>query len=98
MRNYPVVFGSLASIFLPTCALADPIVISGPFEFLDNRSSNDAGIKPGVGGGTFTGTMDPIVTTVASVPEPSTWAMTILGFCGLGWLAYRGKGRKAMSA
>jgi PEP-CTERM motif len=26
-----------------------------------------------------------------SVPEPSTWAMMILGFCGLGWMAYRRK-------
>lgn len=28
-------------------------------------------------------------TFVASVPEPSTWAMMILGFCGLGFMAYR---------
>ena len=31
-------------------------------------------------------------TAVAAVPEPSTWAMMILGFCGLGFLAYRKKG------
>jgi len=31
----------------------------------------------------------------AAVPEPSTWAMMILGFCGLGFLAYR---RKALPA
>jgi hypothetical protein len=28
---------------------------------------------------------------VAAVPEPSTWAMMILGFCGLGFMARRGK-------
>jgi hypothetical protein len=27
-----------------------------------------------------------------AVPEASTWAMMIIGFCGLGWMAYRGKG------
>lgn len=27
--------------------------------------------------------------TVAAVPEPSTWAMMILGFAGVGFLAYR---------
>jgi len=27
----------------------------------------------------------------SAVPEPSTWAMMILGFCGLGFLAYRRK-------
>jgi hypothetical protein len=26
---------------------------------------------------------------VAAVPEPSTWAMMILGFCGVGFMAYR---------
>jgi hypothetical protein len=29
--------------------------------------------------------------TVAAVPEPLTWAMMILGFCGLGFMAYRRK-------
>lgn len=37
------------------------------------------------GAGNFTGTMTPIT----AVPEPSTWAMMILGFFGLGFLAYR---------
>jgi hypothetical protein len=33
-----------------------------------------------------------VTTAVASaVPEPSTWAMMILGFCGLGFMAYRRK-------
>jgi PEP-CTERM motif len=31
--------------------------------------------------------------SVAAVPEPSTWAMMILGFCGVGFLAYRRKNR-----
>lgn len=29
--------------------------------------------------------------TIAAVPEPSTWAMMILGFFGVGFLAYRRK-------
>ena len=28
---------------------------------------------------------------VSAVPEPSTWAMMILGFCGVGFMAYRRK-------
>jgi hypothetical protein len=28
-----------------------------------------------------------------SVPEPSTWAMMILGFCGVGFMAYRSKNK-----
>jgi hypothetical protein len=38
-------------------------------------------------GGTFSGT----VTVTAPVPEPSTWAMMILGFLGVGFVAYRKK-------
>jgi hypothetical protein len=30
-------------------------------------------------------------TTVSAVPEPSTWAMMILGFLGVGFMAYRRK-------
>jgi hypothetical protein len=30
-----------------------------------------------------------VISTVAGVPEPSTWAMMILGFAGVGFLAYR---------
>jgi hypothetical protein len=33
--------------------------------------------------------------SVSAVPEPSTWAMMILGFLGVGFVAYR---RKATSA
>jgi hypothetical protein len=36
--------------------------------------------------------------TVAAVPEPSTWAMMILGFVGLGFLAHRRKNNIALSA
>lgn len=32
-----------------------------------------------------------IVTISAAVPEPSTWAMMILGFIGVGFMAYRRK-------
>ena len=31
------------------------------------------------------------VVGAGAVPEPSTWAMMLLGFAGLGWSAYRGR-------
>jgi hypothetical protein len=46
--------------------------------FLD--FSGDAGITAAYGG---------TINTVAAVPEASTWAMMVLGFCSLGWLARR---------
>jgi hypothetical protein len=40
----------------------------------------------------FSGLDDISVTApVASIPEPSTWAMMILGFFGIGFMAYRRK-------
>ena len=32
------------------------------------------------------------------VPEPSTWAMLLLGFAGIGFMAYRRKSRRALMA
>ena len=34
----------------------------------------------------------------ATVPEPSTWAMMMLGFAGLGFMAYRRKSKPALMA
>jgi PEP-CTERM motif len=39
-----------------------------------------------------------VFTPVAAVPEPSTWAMMILGFAGIGFLAYRRNSKPALSA
>ncbi len=36
--------------------------------------------------------------TVAAVPEPSTWAMMLLGFAGVGFMAYRRKSKPALMA
>jgi hypothetical protein len=41
------------------------------------------------GAGDFTGTMTPV--TIDAVPEPSTWAMMLLGFAGISFVAYRRK-------
>ena len=35
-------------------------------------------------------------TRVSAVPEASTWAMMILGFFGVGFMAYRRKGQAAL--
>ena len=38
------------------------------------------------------------VTPVPGVPEPSTWAMTLLGFAGIGFMAYKRKNKAALMA
>ncbi|MDO9385021.1 MAG: PEPxxWA-CTERM sorting domain-containing protein [Hyphomicrobiaceae bacterium] len=35
---------------------------------------------------------------VAAVPEPSTWAMMILGFAGIGFVTYRRRNKMALNA
>jgi PEP-CTERM motif len=37
------------------------------------------------------------VQIASPVPEPSTWAMMLLGFCGLGFMVYRRKDKLALS-
>jgi hypothetical protein len=53
-----------------------------------------------VGGGFEISSLgDATFTAVTSaVPEPSTWAMLILGFAGVGFMAYRRKGKPALMA
>ena len=38
----------------------------------------------------------PYTPAVAAVPEPSTWAMMLLGFAGIGVLAYRRKSKPVL--
>jgi hypothetical protein len=44
---------------------------------------------------TFSSTGNAFEFTLATVPEPSTWAMMVIGFAGLGYAAFRrnSKGR-----
>jgi hypothetical protein len=39
-----------------------------------------------------------VTEQVASVPEPSTWAMMLIGFASLGFIGYRRKSKPALSA
>jgi hypothetical protein len=42
-----------------------------------------------------TSTFTAVVT--AAVPEPSTWAMMIFGFAGIGFMAYRRKSKPVLT-
>jgi hypothetical protein len=48
----------------------------------------------GTGGGTAGYGGDLTTAPVAGVPEPATWAMMLLGFAGIGFMAYRRRGEK----
>jgi hypothetical protein len=48
-----------------------------------------------VGGSKFNMAFTLGTDTVSAVPEPSTWAMMLLGFAGVGFMAYRRKSKPA---
>jgi hypothetical protein len=47
---------------------------------------------------TTTGEVGATATVMTAVPEPSTWAMMILGFVGVGFMAYRRNSKPALMA
>lgn len=42
--------------------------------------------------------IDDLSATIAAVPEPSTWAMMILGFAGVGYMTYRRRKTAVLAA
>lgn len=63
-------------------------MISGPFGYLFNASLlNPSGnaLANTLAGSTSLSEF----TVTEAVPEPSTWAMMILGFVGVGYMTYR---------
>jgi hypothetical protein len=70
-----------------TAASAEAILLAGldaGHAYLNIHTTN-------FGGGEIRGFL-------AAVPEPSTWAMLLLGFAGLGFMAYRRKSKPALIA
>jgi PEP-CTERM motif len=83
----PGVFTQDSTLTVPGCNCSGNgnITISGDFgqEFIDVSLASAI-------------TTDTSLTT--AVPEPSTWAMMILGFAGVGFMAYRRKSKPALMA
>ena len=100
--DYTTMFGNESLFFLDGSA--------GNFTAYNYGSNEPAGITLFIPGTAGTGTSpdnqypyislphDQVVFGVAAVPEPSTWAMLILGFCGIGFMAYRRKSKPALMA
>lgn len=82
---------------------AIPLLLTTPFSFLPLPGADD-------GWGTFlilqsSGSINTggslnveSVTVSSSVPEPSTWAMMVLGFAGVGFVVYRRRNQSAALA
>jgi len=65
--------------------LNSPTTIPLSFRSLDGEGSPYGGV---IG--------DVSISQISAIPEPTTWAMMIIGFCGLGMMAYRRKSKAAL--
>jgi hypothetical protein len=92
--------GGSSLLFLPAGYMSGTL-LSGTASF-NNQTFSSLGITPGTYLYAFDGDVNAVTVqigpVVTAIPEPSTWAMMILGFCGLGFMAYRRKDRLAMTA
>jgi hypothetical protein len=61
------------------------------YSFLETATSNSTSLVFDLRNDPSFSGLDDI--SVSAVPEPSTWAMMILGFVGIGFMAYRRKGQ-----
>jgi hypothetical protein len=88
MSNSPLVFTLKDSAFSNITSVLDNFA-GGDFSLVGDTFTFTTSSFPGPG--TFTA-----VINVGVVPEPSTWAMLILGFAGVGFMAYRRKSGPAL--
>ncbi|HEX9168766.1 MAG TPA: PEP-CTERM sorting domain-containing protein [Roseiarcus sp.] len=93
-RTYLVIDGAFPSSIIP-----------GPFSFTPSSGVGYISLSTAAndGNGTLVNTYfealltTATVTVAASAPEPSTWAMMLIAFAGLGFAGYRGR-RRAVAA
>jgi hypothetical protein len=86
---------SLESSSFPFTGIGPPGVL-GMVSY--NYFNYDGGLNP-FSQASFTGEVGKLTVSVTdAVPEPSTWAMMILGFAGVGFMAYRQKSKPALMA
>ena len=80
--------GAAPVLFVPTGYVSGPL--SGSMVY-DGQTISSLGLTPG----TYVYTWGPpadddsLTVKIGTIPEPSTWAMMLLGFVGLGFAGYR---------
>jgi PEP-CTERM motif-containing protein len=76
---------------------ADPFVIGSPLGH-GLFPTDDIAFVADLSVDGNTGLVGSSLTSVSAVPEPSTWAMMIFGFAGIGFMAFRRKNAMAANA
>ena len=93
--------GVFGQLYAPT-GYTSGSFISGTDAF-DGTTLAGLGLTPGTytydfGTGPNADSVVVNIGNVSAVPEPSTWAMLLLGFMGIGYMAYRKKNQMAFNA
>jgi PEP-CTERM motif len=92
-----------AGTLQPGAAYYDELIFSTRIQTTDPDSIDCTSSPPGQCPGLTelawdSRTVADFTTETAAVPEPSTWAMMLVGFAGLGFVGYRGLRRTAARA
>ena len=95
--------GSNSGPLIGSVDLSGYLLISSPDASLDIASVSIIPIFEGnvfrdPSGRTLSASSELSLVETSAVPEPSTWAMMILGFAGVGFMAYRRKSKPASMA
>jgi PEP-CTERM motif len=87
--------GSLSCAGFPGACVAPPILATTAGDLVLGGPNGESSTS-----GTFVAefTSGGVSPPPAPIPEPSTWAMMLLGFAGLGWAGYRTRRRTAAAA
>jgi hypothetical protein len=93
-RNYNQGYFGGPNIYQTLNDLDGAISFSGPSRF---DGSSSLGL-PGSIDGSPVNRYDAGTFMASAVPEPSTWAMLLLGFAGIGFMVYRRKSASALMA
>jgi PEP-CTERM motif len=99
LGNNGIFFGdSLASGWFGTGPTVGGVVGQTRADFASPAFYGDNGFSINAFAGETLIARNGSIVTIAAVPEPSTWAMMILGFAGIGFMAYRQKSKPAVMA
>jgi hypothetical protein len=95
------IFGNGVDIFAPLNYVSGTNLSAT--DTWSNATLNSLGLTPGTyvytwGTGPDADSLTVQIGAVAAVPEPSTWATMLLGFAGVGFMAYRKKSKPALMA
>jgi hypothetical protein len=85
------------TVYAPSVVTINSVNQSSPFDFTVTLAAKELVTFQVNTGSDLFNLSTGLTASISSVPEPSTWAMMLLGFMGLGFIAYRRKSTSALT-